>query len=81
MQNLNLRKYLEETKIKLLDILGEVEPVPGTQIQTGGVDSQLDPRGLGSEVDMADVEESADPNTRVTNEALGRKEHVAEYAA
>jgi len=81
MQNLNSRKYLEETKIKLLDILGEVEPVPGTQIQTGGVDSQLDPRGLGSEVDMADVEESADPNTRVTNEALGRKEHVAEYAA
>lgn len=81
MENLNSPQYLEQTKIQLLEVLRDVEPVPGTQIQTGQVDSQLNPRAMNMEVEEAGVEEEiADnqPDTRVTNEMLGRKEHPAE---
>eukprot|EP00553_Chaetoceros_curvisetus_P001850 CAMPEP_0204617040 /NCGR_PEP_ID=MMETSP0717-20131115/4129_1 /ASSEMBLY_ACC=CAM_ASM_000666 /TAXON_ID=230516 /ORGANISM="Chaetoceros curvisetus" /LENGTH=430 /DNA_ID=CAMNT_0051630455 /DNA_START=89 /DNA_END=1381 /DNA_ORIENTATION=- len=81
MENLNSPQYLEQTKIQLLEVLRDVEPVPGTQIQTGQVDSQLNPRAMNMEVEEAGVEEEmADnqPDTRVTNEMLGHKEHPAE---
>lgn len=80
MENLNSPEYLEKTKNQLLDILGQVEPVPGTQIQTGQVDSQVNPRGVNMEVDQASAEE-ADPDQRVTEEDTGKKEHEAELAA
>lgn len=47
MENLNSREYLDRTKVQLLEILREVEPVPGTQISTGGVESNMAPRGIG----------------------------------
>lgn len=81
MENLNSPQYLEQTKIQLLEVLRDVEPVPGAQIQTGQVESQLNPRAMNMEVDEAGTEEEmADnqPNMRVTNEMLGRKEHPAE---
>ena len=37
---------MEKTKQQLLEVLRGVEPVPGTQIQTGQVDSQLNPRDM-----------------------------------
>ena len=35
MENLNSREYLENQKVQLFDILSQVEPAPGVQIQTG----------------------------------------------
>jgi histone deacetylase 1/2 len=83
MENLNSPEYLERTKIQLLDILKDVEPVPGTQIQTGQVESQLNPRGNSMEVDEPSPEEEAsnNPDTRVTDEETGMKEHPSELAA
>lgn len=80
MENLNSPEYLEKTKGQLLDILSEVEPVPGTQIQTGQVESQLNPRGVDMEVDNPSPEET-DPDRRLSREDTGRKEHPAELAA
>ena len=82
MENLNSPEYLEHTKIQIMEILKGVEAVPGCQIQTGQVESQLNPRGLDLEIDEADVEESAadqQPDKRITTEMLGRKEHPAEF--
>lgn len=45
MENMNSATYLEKTKQQLLEVLRGVEPV-GTQIQTGQIDSQLNPRGM-----------------------------------
>ena len=58
MENLNCAKYLDRTKIQLMQILNDVEPVPGCQIQTGQVDSQLNPKGLNiMEIDEPNAEE------------------------
>ncbi|KAL3936643.1 MAG: hypothetical protein SGARI_002468 [Bacillariaceae sp.] len=78
MENLNSPEYLETTKNQLLDILSDVEPVPGVQIQTGQVESQLNPRGTNMEVDRPDPAEEGNPDQRVASE---RKEHSAELAA
>lgn len=81
MENLNSTEYLEKTKNQLLEILRQVEPVPGTQIQTGQVDSQLNPRGIQAEVDQTSTNED-DPDKRVSKAAdTGRKEHQSELAA
>jgi histone deacetylase 1/2 len=53
MENLNSKEYLEKTRNQLLEVLRGVEPVPGTQIQTGQVESQLNPRTFGMEVNDA----------------------------
>jgi len=83
MENLNSPQELEQKKIQLLEGLREIEPVPGTtQIQTGQVESQLNPRGIhmevvdeaGTEEDMADIH----PDARVTNLMLGHKEHPSD---
>jgi histone deacetylase 1/2 len=82
MENLNSAAYLEKTKIQLLTILSEVEPVPGVQIQTGQVESQLNPRS--SLMDMHDDEPTTDEfdsDQRVSREDTGRKEHESELAA
>jgi histone deacetylase 1/2 len=82
MENLNSPQYLEQTKIQILEGLKGIEPVPGTQIQTGQVESQLNPRGLNMEIDEPDTEEmlaDSKPDVRVTNQVLGRKEHPAEF--
>jgi histone deacetylase 1/2 len=82
MENLNSPEYLEHTKIQIMEILKGVEAVPGCQIQTGQVESQLNPRGLDLEIDEADVEESAadqQPDKRISTEMLGRKEHPCEF--
>ena len=46
MDNLNTPEYLESQKSQVMEILSQIEPVPGTQIQTGQVESQLNPRGM-----------------------------------
>jgi histone deacetylase 1/2 len=82
MENLNSPEYLEKTKNQLLEILRDVEPVPGGQIQTGQVESQLNPRGLQMEIDAPGEEEAfhdRNPDARVTHDILGRKQHPAEY--
>ena len=56
MENLNSAMYLEKTKQQLLEVLRGVEPAPGTQIQTGQVDSQLNPRSM----DISSSEEQKD---------------------
>jgi histone deacetylase 1/2 len=38
MENLNSKEYLEHIKVQLFEILGQVEPAPGAQIQTGASD-------------------------------------------
>ena len=49
--------------------------MPGAQIQTGQVESQLNPRGLNMEVDEPSADEKAadqHPDERVADEAMGR---------
>jgi histone deacetylase 1/2 len=81
MENLNSPEYLEKTKIQLFEILGEIESVPGVPIQTGQVQSQLNPRSISMEVDEPDIEEELNdkhPDRRITNQDLGQKEHGME---
>ena len=47
MENLNSKEYLEHIKVQLFDILSQVEPVPGVQIQAGA--SEAPPRSLPTE--------------------------------
>lgn len=82
MENLNSPQYLEQTKIQIMEVLRGVEPVPGAQIQTGQVESQLNPRGMNMEIDEADTEESMNdskPDERITSGMLGQKEHSAAF--
>jgi len=86
MENLNSKEYLNRTKTQLIDILREVEPVPGTQIQTGQVESQLNPRGFSMEIDEPSKDEggnakSDNPDERSDDRMDGRKEHSAELAS
>ena len=39
MENLNTKEYLENVKVQLFDILKQVEPVPGVQIQVSDLSS------------------------------------------
>jgi len=68
MENKNSPEYLQDMTSRVMSILKEVEPVPGTQIQTGQVQSQLNPRFIGMEVDEAAGDGS-------------KKEHSAELAS
>jgi len=43
MENLNSKSYLERTKIQLLEILGNIEPVPSVAIQTGNTGTPINP--------------------------------------
>jgi histone deacetylase 1/2 len=86
MDNLNSREYLTRTKEQLLGILRDVEPVPGTQIQTGQVESQLASRGMHMEIDDPGAGEGGDtgarhPDQRSDERSDGRKEHPAEMAS
>jgi histone deacetylase 1/2 len=78
MENLNSAAYLEKTKQQLMEVLRGVEPVPGTQIQTGQIDSQTNPRSM--EIDN-DNDEKADEDTAKEREDTGRKEHAGELAS
>jgi histone deacetylase 1/2 len=73
MENLNSPEYLERTKIQLLEILRDVEPVPGAQIQTGQIESQTNPRNV---LQDNESEEEDDPDQRPEREE--RKEHQSE---
>lgn len=87
MENLNSREYLDRTKIELLEILRDVEPVPGAQIQTGQVDSQLNPKvsggGMAMDIDgeARDQAEDKMQDRRIVNPLdTGKKEHPSEFA-
>lgn len=77
MENLNSGEYLEKTKNQLLEILSDVEPVPGVQIQTGQVQSALHPATMDID-DRAAADEAEDPDVRPMD--MGRKEHRSELA-
>merc|ERR1712194_877758 len=77
MENLNSKEYLESTKIQLLEILRGIDLVPGTQIQTGGVESALHPRGLSMEIDSG---MEIDEEKHDKREGIIQKEHPAEFA-
>lgn len=77
MENLNSVDYLEKTKNQLLEILSDVEPVPGVQIQTGQVESALHPATMAMD-ESAAADETEDPDWRSME--MGRKEHPAELA-
>mmetsp|Transcript_13876 Transcript_13876/g.19872 ORF Transcript_13876/g.19872 Transcript_13876/m.19872 type:complete len:426 (-) Transcript_13876:201-1478(-) len=80
MENLNSKEYLDRTKIQLLEMLREIEPVPGTQIQTGGVESNLNPRSfieIMEEDNPAGYENSQDLESR---ESMERKENPQDIA-
>lgn len=83
MENLNSPEYLNRTRNQLLEILGQVEPVPGTQIQTGQVESQLNPKGM--EIDKDEEEEEAaaadQGDEKGDTDEDERKEHPAELAS
>ena len=89
MENLNSNEYLHRTKCQLLEILRHVEPVPGVQIQTGQVESQLNPRPIGMDINEAKESESKDEGKHgrfgVSEEKErgndGSKEHQAELAS
>jgi histone deacetylase 1/2 len=85
MENLNSKEYLSKTKNQLIDILRDVEPVPGTQIQTGQVESQLNPRGVSMEIDEPSKSDggngSNNPDERGDSRLDGGKEHPAELAS
>jgi histone deacetylase 1/2 len=87
MENLNSNEYLERTKQQLLEILSDVEPVPGVQIQTGQVESALHPQTMDLHRNIA---EPQDDDENKTNDPMidvqdfthtGRKEHPAELAS
>jgi histone deacetylase 1/2 len=78
MENLNSLAYLEKTKQQLLEVLRGVEHVPGTQIQTGQVDSQTNPAPMQVDVDK---DEQADEPTADAREDTGRRDHGAELAS
>ncbi|GAX10800.1 hypothetical protein FisN_1Hh341 [Fistulifera solaris] len=73
-------QYLNKTRNQLLEILSQVEPVPGTQIQTGQVESQLNPKGM--EIDKEEEEEEAEQaGEKGDTDEEERKEHPAELAS
>ena len=60
MENLNSREYLENQKVQLFDILSQVEPAPGVQIQTGASSEAPPPEVPQVEED----EDSKNPDVR-----------------
>jgi histone deacetylase 1/2 len=75
MENLNSPEYLQRTKIQLLEILREVEPVPSVQIQTGQIESQINPRSALMEEDDDD-DGPDDPSEKQIR--YERREHQSE---
>mmetsp|Transcript_25343 Transcript_25343/g.47617 ORF Transcript_25343/g.47617 Transcript_25343/m.47617 type:complete len:425 (+) Transcript_25343:46-1320(+) len=68
MTNLNSQKYCEETTIKLLNILDDIEAVPGTQIESGGL-SNVTPKGM----DIDDDDKGADDGGNGDDKREGKK--------
>jgi histone deacetylase 1/2 len=71
MENLNSREYLENQKVQLFDILSQVEPAPGVQIQTGASSEAPPP-------EVPQVEEDEDSKNPDVRPGSDRKEHPAE---
>lgn len=67
MRNCNTLQELEETKLQIFEILKQVEPVPNgnAQIQTGQVESQLNPPGVGGETAAVAMEVDDDANGNI----------------
>ena len=86
MENLNSNEYLNRTKNQLIDVLREIEPVPGTQIQTGQVESNLVPLSVAMEIDQPSKADGGNsnndnPDVRSDERSDGRKEHESELAS
>ena len=75
MENLNTKKYLEETKNQVLQVLDGIEIAPGTQIHTGQVGTTQIPASFPTSGE--DVKDE-DPDTR-PHESGGKPEHPAEF--
>jgi len=73
MENLNTAEDLDKVKVQLFDILKQIEPVPGAQIQTGS--------SMAAVLDMSPPEVDEDklsPDERQLD--TERKEHPSEFA-
>ena len=77
MSNQNTTEHLNKIKSQVMDIFREIEAVPGTQIQTGQVQSQLNP-GFGTGTGESYEEPSNEDGTAVS---AVQQEHPAELAA
>jgi len=77
MSNQNTTEHLNKIKSQVMDIFREIEAVPGTQIQTGQVQSQLNP-GFGMGTGENYEEPSNEDGTAVS---AVQQEHPAELAA
>jgi len=80
MENLNSKEYLDRTKVQLLEMLREIEPVPGTQIQTGGIDSNLNPRSFVQIMEVDNPEAYEDTQEMENSINLERKENPQDIA-
>lgn len=76
MENLNTKKYLEETKNQVLQILDEIEIAPGTQIHTGQIGTTQIPPSFPTSVNANDKDENPDVRP---NENGGKPEHPVEF--
>lgn len=74
MANMNDTKYLDDIKIKLFEMLRELDPAPSVPIQTG---AQLD---TPAPLDLKPHTDDADPDVREPVTAVeGRVESKLEY--
>ena len=77
MENMNSKRYLEDMRNQVLQILKCVEIAPGTQIHTGQAGTRLLPPSASDLLaPRGDVEANADSSV---HEAGGRAEHPAEF--
>jgi len=67
MENLNSKEYLENIKVQLFDILSQVEPAPGVQIQAGASSEAPPP-----EVPQVEEDEDAEAAARSAIDAAAR---------
>jgi len=79
MENKNTPESLNRIKQTVFGHLSNLEPVPGvTQLQTGQVESQLNPRGIKSSSSDVDGAGSGEGNPDVRVSTTDRKEHGSE---
>uniref|UniRef100_A0A7S1GG65 Histone deacetylase n=1 Tax=Bicosoecida sp. CB-2014 TaxID=1486930 RepID=A0A7S1GG65_9STRA len=73
MANMNEPRYLDDIKVKLFEMLRELEAAPSVPIQTGAVD-------MPAPLDLKPHTDDADPDVRETAaEVEGRVEHRLEH--
>ena len=75
-QNLNTPSYLDSTRTKLLEILNDIEAVPGVGIETGGTNN-IAPVGMDVEGEGEGVKDGGGMDDK-GGEDKNKKEHQTE---